>query len=911
MNWRVQVLGRLALSQGARSITHFESSRAASLLARLALYAHRAHAREELLELLWPEIDPEISRPRLRQTLYSLRHQLEPPGTPPGSILIAGRHDIRLNADACECDAAEFERLARQGRIEEARLLYAGDLMPGFYDEWILAERERLAQLYERLSPDAALRPAPAITPAAPIMPAAPAAPAGRLLPAAASQAGQHKEEARAGVVSLPGYLAPLLGRETEQAQLCRLLAAHRLVTLTGLGGVGKTRLAVSVAGVSARDYDTTVFVGLAECASPAQIPEAIRAALHLPASSTPTLDQIATVLHGQRALLVLDNFEQLVAEGGAVVLEMLMTRLPELSCLVTSRRVVGVAGEQEFPLAPFPLPDARDTLAELARNPGVALFTRRAQAARPGFHLTDANRAHVLSLCHALDGIPLALELAAGRIRALSAGEMTAQIQTRFEWLAYAGPGADKQPRQRSLRAALDWSWRLLSPSQARFCAALTVFRGGWTADMAAQVCAMADARERLEALTMESLIVSEETESGATRFQMLQTVRDFARERLDAEQADMLAARHRRAFLALAEGANRRYAALLPDAQNFVAALEAAVASHDADCAFALCAAIDDGWMVLTSIETSLPLLRRALQLRGGAARDRIRALHTASYLALVSEQTTLAHELAEEAMDAAGDNGAARALALCVRCAIAVSLYAPGDSIDADLREAVLLARQFEEPRCEALLYKMQGICAKRRDEDDEANRCFHQALALFQSLNDVGNVIYTRDCMANLAMKRDDTTQALALYEQCQAQGVEIGDAIYGAKVWQNLATVYARQERWQMALTAGQEAIRRNQAVGNGYILAFALWNIPEPLAFLGKCAPAAQIMGFIRSHWVQHYGPLDDDDREHCAQVRAISSQALGDAQTDTLFQQGELLTLSQAIALALTPSAL
>jgi predicted ATPase len=205
--------------------------------------------------------------------------------------------------------------------------------------------------------------------------------------------------------------------------------------------------------------------------------------------------------------LLILDNFEQLVEAGGGAIVETLLARLPSLTCLVTSRRVLGVVGEQEFPLSPLPLPGLSDSLAEIASNPGIALFVRRAQAVRPGFHLTEQNHTDVLALCRSLEGIPLALELAASRIRTLSPAEMQQQIQDRFDWLARSGPGADKEPRQRSLSATLEWSWRLLSPAHQRFLSALSVFRGGWNAEAAADVCAREDARDLLESLVMDSL--------------------------------------------------------------------------------------------------------------------------------------------------------------------------------------------------------------------------------------------------------------------------------------------------------------------------------------------------------------------------------------------------------------------
>ena len=158
MNWRVQVLGRLALTQGQREITHFERARVAVLLAYLAIHWRRPHPREELIELLWPDEDPALTRPRLRQALYSLRHQLEPPGVAHGSLLIADRNTVRLNPASFTCDAVDFERLAYEGRSREARALYVGDLLPGFYDDWILLERERLAEICEALPPESSRR---------------------------------------------------------------------------------------------------------------------------------------------------------------------------------------------------------------------------------------------------------------------------------------------------------------------------------------------------------------------------------------------------------------------------------------------------------------------------------------------------------------------------------------------------------------------------------------------------------------------------------------------------------------------------------------------------------------------------------------------------------------------------------
>jgi len=892
MNWHVQVFGRLALHQGSQVITHFESSRVAVLLAYLALFGQRSHPREELCELLWPEIAPEVSRQRLRQALYTLRHQLEPPGVPPGSVLIADRHAVRLNPTAFTCDAVEFERLVRKGHHAEARALYIGDLLPGYYEDWLLLERYRLEELYASLP-----------TPSPPAQPTETSlvSPALAEIPPPASWQPAHNLH-----VSLPSYLTEFLGREEELHRLAAQLSCARLLTLTGLGGVGKTRLATTVGRSVAFRYDTVIFVPLADHVAPSQLPETIRLALGLPATSASTLEQITTVFADSRVLMILDNFEQLVEAGGGVVVETLLSRLPHLTCLVTSRRILGVEGEQEFPLSPLPLPSSTESLSEMAQNPGVTLFVRRAQAARPGFHLTEQNRVRILALCTALDGIPLALELAASRIRALTPAEMQVQIQDRFDWLTRSGPGADKEPRQRSLRAALEWSWRLLSPSQQRFIAACSVFHGGWTIEAARQVCEATDARERLEALVTDSLVVSTPTAEGTTRFRMLETVRAFAQEQLSPDEQTALRSRHLAVFLEAAQHAAGHVAALQPEADNLLAALHTAIDHADASSAFALCTAVDEGWMAYLGAPATLTLLQRALRLPGGDARKRVRTLNLAAYLAITAGALDQALSLASEALALTETAHAGRAIALTTRAKVALMRTEPLEQIEAWLAEALTLSQNSSDPRTHASALRLLGMTAVRQDRFDAAEDCFARALQISQQAGDRQGVIYALARQAIASMQQSHLDRALALNQQCQQLAVEAGDRVYEAEMYQNLAAIYASQSRWHDSLEAAQECLRRNQLLGNTYILTLTLWNLSEPLARLHQEAAAIRLLGFAAQFWVEHFAPLNANDHAFCRMIRDLAASALHESQITTLWKEGEHLTLSQALILAL-----
>jgi len=359
---------------------------------------------------------------------------------------------------------------------------------------------------------------------------------------------------------TLPIPLTRLVGRADECTTIPRLLSSGRLVTLTGAGGVGKTRLALEVAAaLAATIFDDVVFVDLAPLRDPELLPAAIARALGLrDAPDLPLPERLALALRTWSLLLVLDNFEHLLP--AALLLPQLLRAAPQLTLLVTSRAPLRLRGERAVPIAPLAQPDPADVALEaLAHSPAVALLVERAQDVRPDFALTTANAAAVIEICHRLDGLPLALELAAARLRHLSAAAIAARLDARLMLLT-GGP-RDLPQRQQTLRDTIAWSYDLLTPAEQQLFRQLSVFAGGCTLDAAATICDSTgdpgvDTFDGLAALLDASLLQQSDGPDGEPRFRMLETVREYGAEQLVASaEADTVRRRHADFFVALAE--------------------------------------------------------------------------------------------------------------------------------------------------------------------------------------------------------------------------------------------------------------------------------------------------------------------------------------------------------------------
>ena len=350
--WSIRLLGAVEVRSPGGAVARLPSRAAVQLLARLALAPNRLHPREELVELLWPGVALEVGRNRLRQVLSTLKSLLEADTAEP--VILADRMGVRAVPGALRCDAVDFERQLRAGDWEQADALYGGDLLPGFYDEWVIEERSRLATLAERLQTMPRVPPSrPADRPAA-----------------GAPSPGQ-----------LPAFWTRLFGTEINASRLRELVRSQRLVTVFGAGGSGKTRLAVEAARAlaersawtplgqdDAAAFAQVVFVSLVDCTDAARALDAIAGALRV--QGREPLKGIASALAGPRSLLVLDNCEQLVGQAEGLV-QQLLTDTATLHLLITSRQRLGIDGEQVFELSGLPLPEAGAAAATGPRKAG------------------------------------------------------------------------------------------------------------------------------------------------------------------------------------------------------------------------------------------------------------------------------------------------------------------------------------------------------------------------------------------------------------------------------------------------------------------------------------------------------------------------------------------------------------
>ncbi|WP_372441436.1 AfsR/SARP family transcriptional regulator [Plantactinospora mayteni] len=428
----------------------------------------------------------------------------------------------------------------------------------------------------------------------------------------------------------LPGQLSSFVGREEELGRVGKLLGEARLVTLHGPGGAGKTRLAIEAAG---RQHGAVFLVELAAVTAGADVASAVLAALNLRdaalrAQGGPrdAADRLVTALADRDLLLVLDNCEHLVADAARLVAR-LLGACPKVRVLTTSREPLGLTGEALCPVSGLTLPPAETTAEAAPAYAAVRLFVERAADVSPGFALGPDNLPAVLRICRTLDGLPLAIELAAARLRALPVAEVAARLDDRFRLLTRGSRVA--QPRHQTLRAVVQWSWDLLDEAEQRLARRLTVFAGGADLDAVERVCAPLDA-DVLDVLS--SLVDKSLVEAGGGRFRMLETVRAFGAERLaEAGEADELRRAHAAYFLELARTADLRLRGaeqldwlrrLDGDRDDLHAALRRAMAAGDVGTALKLVAALSFYWWLRGLRGEGAALAAQLVERVGGTA-------------------------------------------------------------------------------------------------------------------------------------------------------------------------------------------------------------------------------------------------------------------------------------------------
>ena len=605
---------------------------------------------------------------------------------------------------------------------------------------------------------------------------------------------------------NLPVQPTPFIGREKEVAAIAQLLGRPdvRLVTLSGPGGVGKTRLALQVAAELCDDFTHGVFVvALAPLNAPDQVVPAIAQTLGInEASDLPLSSLLETALKGKQLLLLLDNFEQVI--DAAVMLADLLAACPRLKIVVTSRMGLHLRAEHEFVVPPLSVPTLKDLPdpGALSHYEAVALFIERAQATKPDFSVTNANAPAVAAICAQLDGLPLALELAAARVKHFSPQTLLSRLEQGLSVLS--GGARDLPARQQTLHGTIAWSYDLLSPEQQQLFRHLAVFVDGWDLEAAEALCTArgglsADMLEGMASLVDKSLLRQEEQAAGETRFWMLQTLREFGLEQL-ARCGELEATRqaHAEYYLQLAEEARpslhtaeqgRWMARLEQEHENLRAALfwllsqargESEHSTQRTEQALRFCTALSWFWSIRGYLREGQHFLEQALTLRESVSVPmRARALSTAADLAWILDDIERTERWCRESLALfreLGDKvGMADALLLLGTCDWARGRYLPART---QLEEAATLYQEMGEHwkrgRCLTQLARISTL----QGEYDEARGLLEQSLALYRSLGDkerLGWVLYLQARLLFLsggdrAAARSLTEQSLTLLEQ---------------------------------------------------------------------------------------------------------------------------------------------
>ena len=696
------------------------------------------------------------------------------------------------------------------------------------------------------------------------------------------SKSGGAAERASRSKHNVPYQLTSFVGREQEIAQLEQLLTANRLVTLTGAGGAGKTRLAIEVASRVVDAFaDGVWLVGLAALSDPRLVPQAAAQALDVKEQPTrPVMETLSDYLASKKLLLVLDNVEHLL-EGCAQFVDRILRRSAEVAILATGRERLGMAGELTYRVPSLTIPGATETLVpeSALRYEGMRLFVERARLLRPDFNVTAENVAPLTSICRRLDGIPLAIELAAPRLRSMSVEELSERLDQRFALLTDGSRAA--LPRHRTLRSTMDWSYDLLTDVEQAMLRRVSVFAGGWTLGAAEHVC-MGDRIEKsdtiglLTSLADKNLLITEEHE-GATRYRMLETIHQYALDRLrETNEEAQVRDRHFAWVLALAEEA---YEPLYGSDQGpWLDRMARELDNYRAAM----------GW----AIERKLP---EALRLAPGLSRWWVRRA-----------PATEAREWLSRLLDAIprDSNNWDRGRALNAVGNLAL-WQGDHDAAESLFRESDALFRALGEVRGSAYAQTNLALTLVARAQYAAAEPVLVECVNVARAVGDDHLIAVNLGSLAIAVHARGDSEAAASLFEESLTLARDVGARFLTSQVLSARGQAECRDGNLESAQACLDEGLAIAGDLNDPGAVTEALEAFAE-LALARHAGRRAAIILGAAARLREATGLSVREEREH-KRVAAATRAALGDAAFDQAWREGSAMELADAVRYALS----
>ena len=726
---------------------------------------------------------------------------------------------------------------------------------------------------------------------------------------------------------NLPAQSTSFVGREREMREIKSLLQATRMLTLTGSGGAGKTRLALQVADHRIDTFaDGVWFVELASLSNARLVPQAVATALGIKEQVGESIaDTLIREAKDKELLLLLDNCEHVVA-ASAELSHALLAGCANVQILVTSREALRVPGEVVYRLPSLATPDREATanVASLTAYPAVQLFIDRARAVKFSFQVTSANASAVASICHHLDGIPLAIELAAARMKSLAVEEINDRLDQRFQLLT--GGVRTALPRQQTLRALINWSYELLNDTERALFDRLTVFAGGWTLAAAEGVCSgegvdEGNVLDLLTSLADKSLVLVEERR-GTTRYGLLETVRQYARDRLHERDEEVLwQGRHLTHFLALAEEAEGHLRGgvdqeawlgrLAAEHDNLRSALQRAttVAGED-EVALRLAAALERFWLVRGYVGEGHTWLSAAL---AASSRQRsgphAKALTAIGWLALYRRQFEAAREFVGESLAIRRELGDQQGVADSLGLLGTVSFHTRDYPSARALGEASLALRHdLGDRRGIASSLDNLGLVVYFQGDYVAARAMLEESVVRFRELGDLWDLAGTLGHLGFVTASRGDHQYACGIYKQALAIARQLGDrttisiSLYclGISALDQGDILDARALLEESLSESGDDTSDRA-------VIPAVLEALGDVALASGGAERATRILGGVERLREEIGVPVDAEDRVRHDRSVAAARAAMGDDDAfQRAWQAGRAMTMEQVIENAL-----